>query len=63
MKPLFVNKRKETISLITKLRDSKSTLKQQEEIFERVLNQIREDMSPVQSAQLILFGEKNKIRK
>jgi hypothetical protein len=63
MKPLFVNKRKETINLITKLRDSKNKLKQQEEIFEKAMTQFREDMSPVQSARLILFGEKNKIRK
>lgn len=51
-----MNKRSETINLIDKLRQSKDNLKQQEEIFERTVNHIREDMNPIQSAQIILFG-------
>jgi hypothetical protein len=39
-----------------KLKETKEQLKNQEDIFERALTNIREDMNPMQSAQLTLFG-------
>lgn len=62
MKAEFLKKRRDTVRYIQRLKAIKEELKKQEEQFERTINDIREDMSPVQSAKLIVFGEKNKLR-
>jgi polyhydroxyalkanoate synthesis regulator protein len=59
----FKGHRRETVGLIGKLKSVKEQLKGQEEMFERVMTHFREEMNPLQSARLILFGERNKLRK
>lgn len=63
LKGPYYQKRKDTVRLIQKLKETKEQLKKQEQIFERTMSNIRQDVNPVQSAQLILFGEKNKLRR
>jgi hypothetical protein len=62
-KESLVAKRRETVGLISKLKAAKAQLKSQEDIFERAITHFREEMNPIQSARLALFGEKNKLRK
>jgi plasmid stabilization system protein ParE len=59
----FMGRRREAIVQIGRLKRVKEELLQQEERFERALSDIREDMTPVQSALIIVFGEKNKLRR
>jgi hypothetical protein len=63
MKEDFMQKRKDAISYILRLKNVKNDLKQQESIFERWMSDIREDMNPIQSALVTIFGEKNKLRR
>lgn len=63
MKEAFMQKRKDAISYILRLKNVKNDLKQQEGIFERWMSDIREDMNPIQSALVTIFGEKNKLRR
>lgn len=58
-----MGRRREAIVQIGRLKRVKEELLQQEEMFERALSDIREDMTPVQSALIIVFGEKNKLRR
>ena len=57
------DKRRETLSFIRRLKNVKEEIKKQEEIFEDKIFEFREAMTPIQSSRIVVFGEKNKLRK
>jgi hypothetical protein len=59
----MITKRRESVEVIRSLRTVKADMKQQEEIFENMISDFRAMMTPVQSGQIIVFGEKNKLRR
>jgi hypothetical protein len=59
----LIGRRNEAIALVVRLLQANQALKRQEEKFERKLGDFREDMSAIQVAKMLLFAEKNKLRK
>ena len=57
------SKRVETVSFISRLKNVKEDIKKQEEIFEDKIFEFREAMNPIQSSMIVVFGEKNKLRR
>lgn len=57
------NKRQEALSFIRRLRTIKEEMKKQEEIFEQKMSEFRLEITAVQSGRIIVFGEKNKLRR
>lgn len=53
----------ETVGHIRRLKAAKEKIKRQGEIFEHQMGIYRADLSPIQVALLMLFAEKNKLRR
>lgn len=59
----ILQKKGGVVDYISRLQKIRREMRAKEEVFERELDNWRQEMHPTQTAQIILFGEENKYRK